>query len=189
AEFDLEFDALTDIARITRDLGQKMRGAPNTGVVIDGNPAFPGIQPDFNLDYSLTDSNAGAVPGVVGSAYSNNNTCVTETTLYDLDRTQGTLVRQSPPNNGTLLTVAALDFALLGPTGFDIGEGSREAIVTTQAAAGGTSVFLMSLTTGHGTLLGSFPAGMLPVTDLALSPPARVCIADVDDGSNTGTKD
>src|SRR6185295_10918422 len=40
AEFDLEFDALTDIARITSDLRQNMRVDPNTGVVIDGNPAF-----------------------------------------------------------------------------------------------------------------------------------------------------
>ena len=73
------------------------------------NPATGGIAAtDLNLSYAATDLNAGQLPGVGTAAYTNSYIGSTATTLYDLDEIASRLVRQDPPNNGTLNTVGTL---------------------------------------------------------------------------------
>ena len=75
---------------------------------------------DPNLAYAAGDSNAGANPNVVGSAYTNSFSGTLTTTLYNIDSALDILVTQNPPNNGRLNTVGSLGFNTTNQVGFDI---------------------------------------------------------------------
>ncbi len=55
-----------------------------------------------------------------GAAYTNNVAGATSTALFDLDSKLDVLVRQTPPNAGTLQTVGSLGMDITGVSGFDI---------------------------------------------------------------------
>ncbi|RYG37658.1 DUF4394 domain-containing protein [bacterium] len=99
--FGFDFNPTVDRIRITSNTGQNLRVVPTTAVV-----AFT----DGTLAYRADDVNAAATPDIVASAYTNSYgpTAPTSTTLYDFDRTLGTLVRQVPPNAGVLKTGGSL---------------------------------------------------------------------------------
>ncbi len=78
---------------------------------------------DGALSYQpITASPRTVESGVNSAAYTNNDTNpATGTTLLDIDAvTQRDLVRQDPPNDGTLTKVADLDIGLRQVQGFDI---------------------------------------------------------------------
>ena len=59
--------------------------------------------------------------GVSAAAYTNNvDDPATGTTLYDIDTRRDVLVKQDPPNAGTLVTVGSLRFPAGSVAGFDI---------------------------------------------------------------------
>src|SRR5262249_10918456 len=51
------------------------------------------------------DANKGKTPKVIAGAYYNSYKGAKETTLYDIDATTMSLVKQAPPNDGILNTV------------------------------------------------------------------------------------
>ena len=105
-----DFNPVADRLRLVGDNDQDFRINVDTGAVtVDGTLAF-----------AEGDVNAGVNPNVTAAAYTNSFDGTESTQLYDIDTLLNDLVLQSPPNDGTLVTVGDLgvDFDTLG--GFDI---------------------------------------------------------------------
>src|SRR5262245_23515879 len=111
ASFGFDFNPVPDRIRFVTDADQDLRINPNDGTVVmngvDGTLAFNATAP--------ADPNSGTNPNVVGSAYTNNFSGSTSTTLYGIDSNLDILVTQgsvggtpTSPNSGTLFTVGAL---------------------------------------------------------------------------------
>ena len=110
--FGFDFNPTVDRIRVTSSLEQNLRLNPATGAL---------AATDTPLAYAVGDVNQGADPSIISSAYTNNVTGATTTTLYGIDTTLNVLVLQNPPNNGTLNTVGPLNFdPFLTIGGFDI---------------------------------------------------------------------
>ncbi len=97
--FGFDFNPVVDRMRVVSDAEQNLRLNPNTGGVA-------GV--DTNLAYAPGDLHAGANPTVTASAYTNNIVGAGVTTLYGIDVGLDVLIRQNPPNGGTLNTVGPL---------------------------------------------------------------------------------
>ncbi len=105
-----DFNPAADRLRLVGDNDQDFRINVDTGeVTVDGTLAF-----------AEGDLNDGVNPNVTAAAYTNAFDGTDSTQLYDIDTLLNDLVLQSPPNDGTLVTVGDLgiDFDTLG--GFDI---------------------------------------------------------------------
>lgn len=115
-----DFNPVADRLRLVTDTDQNLRINPNDGVVIN----------DGRLNYAAGDAAAGLDPHITASAYTDNTAQATTTTLLGIDSVQRTLVRQDPPNSGTLSTIGKLTLGgkevtrLVGPVGFDIASDS-----------------------------------------------------------------
>lgn len=106
ASFDIDFNPTVDRLRIVSDTGQNLRANVDTGATI--------------VDGTLNSMGA-PVSGVVGAAYTNNDTDpTTGTTLYDIDAAMDQVLLQSPPNAGGLAPVGALGVDAVGEVGFDL---------------------------------------------------------------------
>lgn len=115
-EFGFDFNPMADALRITSDTGQDLRVIPSDRAPATG-PAL--VTGDTFTDGVL---NADVTPatGVTAAAYTNNVAAPPSTVLFDLDTRRDLLVRQNPPNAGTLVTVGSLRFPAGSVAGFDI---------------------------------------------------------------------
>jgi hypothetical protein len=100
---------------------------------------------DSSHKYADADTAKGKTSKVVAGAYSNSVKATKETTLYNIDASTWTLVRQMPPNDGVLNTIGSLGIKASEPIAFNIvaaGDGKNDAWLV----SGGTlySVDLMS---------------------------------------------
>lgn len=112
-QFGVDFNPTVDRIRVVSNDDQNLRLNPNDGMVAAVDP---------NLQYAVTDENAGADPNVTAAAYTNNRASAfgtTDTVLYDIDTGLDILTTQSPANNGTLNTVGDLGIDAAGLAGFD----------------------------------------------------------------------
>ncbi len=134
-EFGFDFNPTVDRIRVISNTGQNFRLNPDTGALAATDMAI----------------NGGAT-GVTAAAYTNNFAGATTTVLYDIDNASGKLFRQDPPNNGTLVEVGSLGFALPfdAANGFDIGGTSGTAYALLRSD-GTTRVYTINLTTGAAT--------------------------------------
>jgi hypothetical protein len=101
---------------------------------------------DGSLKYAEADANKGKMPKAGAVAYSNSFAGTKETALYDIDVANGVLVKQAPPNDGTLNTIGALGVKLDGGAAFDIvadGKGGNQAWLVS-----GNRLYLVDLTKG-----------------------------------------
>lgn len=149
----IDFNPTVDRLRVVADSDENYRVNPTTGV----------SSTDGTLAYAEGDTNAGANPSIVGSAYTNNFTSATTTTLYGIDSALNILVTQNPPNNGTLNTVGALGFNLGGFSELDI-SGLTGTAYLSDIASG---LYTVNLQTGAATLVGAVGT---PITGLAALP-------------------
>ncbi|WP_167856950.1 DUF4394 domain-containing protein [Hymenobacter aquaticus] len=94
-----DFNPTVDRIRVTASNGANLRLNPNNGAL---------AATDGPLAYAATDPNASQTPVVGTSAYTNSYIGASGTTLYNIDEQNVRLVTQSPPNNGTLNTVAPI---------------------------------------------------------------------------------
>ena len=136
-----DFNPAADRLRLVGDNDQDFRINVDTGeVTVDGTLAF-----------AEDDLNAGVNPNVTAAAYTNSFAGTETTQLYDIDTLLNTVVLQSPPNDGTLVTVGDLgvDFDTLG--GFDI----------VSAPDGGNVAFAVSNSTLYGINLDTGEASGL----------------------------
>ena len=138
--FGVDFNPSVDRLRIVSDTGQNLRVNVDTGAtLVDGA-----------LQFAAGDPNVGTPPQVVAAAYSNNVASAASTTLYTLDLSTQSLLTQSPPNNGTLNTVASLSNIIFPEAAFDISgiTGIAYAILN------GFELSQINLLTGEATSLG-----------------------------------
>jgi hypothetical protein len=135
---------------VTTTAGQNLRLNPNDGTL---------AATDTALSYAAGDSNAGATPRIVGSAYTNNFAGASTTTLYGIDSNLDIVAIQNPPNNGTLNTVGPLGVNASDLAGFDISGLTGTAFASIVAPAGAlASLFTINLATGAASLVGTVGA-------------------------------
>jgi hypothetical protein len=111
--FGVDFNPVADALRIVSDAEQNLR-IPFTG----GN-AGNAVE-DAPLQYAPGDQNAGQNPDVAGAGYTNSFPGADATQLFDIDTARDVLVRQDPPNAGTLRTIGPLGVDAQPQAGFDI---------------------------------------------------------------------
>jgi hypothetical protein len=176
----IDWNPRADALRIVDSSGSNLR-LPFTGAA--AGPLFE----DARLSY--VDANAGTAPVIGAIAYTDNEAApaapAPATRMFDLDTALGQLVRQNPPNAGTLTAVGALPQASeLAFTGFDvyqreIARGGQNWAFVSLFEQGRTTFYEIDLATGaartfaanpadpaSGTVIGSTPH----VTDIALEP-------------------
>lgn len=156
--FGFDFNPVPDLIRVTSDAEQNLRLNPNTGLLAGA---------DTSLAFAAGDTNAGANPNIVGSAYTNSFSGTTTTTLYGIDSVRDILVTQIPPNAGTLNTVGLLGFDTTDQVGFDIFFLGNLAFASLTSAGGGSSFHSINLATGAATAIGAIGNGLL-ITDIAI---------------------
>jgi hypothetical protein len=142
AAFGLDFNPVPDALRITSDAEQNLRQpfANESPTVQDGR-----------LAYAAGDPGAGSNPAVAGSAYTNSLPDATTTTLFGIDTARDTLVRQDPPNAGTLVTVGALGIDVNEVLGFDIAVNQVAYASVVRAGSARSDLVRIDLATGRAT--------------------------------------
>jgi len=153
--FGFDFNPSVDRIRIVSDAGQNFRLVPDTGAVVDGNPALDGIQADGSL--------SGATTSIAATAYTNSfpgvapMTPPAATTQYGINTTTDELFIQNPPNAGTQTRVGALGVDFSPNAAFDIVSQPASATAPATNTAFGlsnASLYSINLTTGAATLVG-----------------------------------
>lgn len=161
--FGFDFNPTVDRIRIVSNTGQNLRAHPVTGAIaaVDGS-----------LAYATNDVAAGVSPMVVAAAYINNdNNTNTGTVLFDIDAGRDTLVMQSPPNNGTLVTLGPLGMDVTHVAGFDVAgsDGTAYAALVEAGQPGNSeraTLCTINLMTGAATPVGKI-GGPKPLLSLA----------------------
>jgi hypothetical protein len=165
--YGVDFNPVANALRIVSDAEQNLRVSSAN---ISSN--------DAPLAYAPGDPGAGTNPSVGAAAYTNSVPGATTTTLFDLDTARDVLVRQEPPNAGTLVTIGALGANFDEPAGFDISPGGTAyAALKTNGqathglfrvdlangrAAGVSETPTIAVPEGSGTLRGIAVAGPVP---------------------------
>ena len=167
-QFGFDFNPTVDRIRVVSNTGQNLRLHPDTGAVVDSNPALEGVQTDGKLMYAAGDVNFGKSPMTVGAAYSYNKADTKITTNFALDAAAGTLVTQGSregvmpavsPNTGQLFTIGSLGLAFNNAS-FDIQAVSDVAFAALNSDGTSSSRWVMiDLKTGAAKSLGSVGGG------------------------------
>ena len=178
-EWGFDFNPTVDRIRVVADDGSNLRLHPDTGALVDADPAAPGVQPDGALAYDAADSAAGQAPRIVAAAYTYNQRNDRITTNYALDGSAGTLVHQGTkegvapavsPNTGRLYTVGALGTGPFDHAVFDISDVGNAAYAGVHArGAKATRWYRIDLATGRAVFLGTVGGGE-PLLGAAIEP-------------------
>lgn len=151
----LDFNPTVDRIRLVSNAGQNLRLNPETGGVAAVDGAVNGA-PNASIS---------------GSAYTNNFSGATTTTLYNIDPVNDKLYIQNPPNNGTQVEVGPLGVDIIGASGFDIGP-TGEAIAALGRTGSPSELYEINLSNGQATKLGNFPGQSIIGLAIPTSPVA-----------------
>jgi hypothetical protein len=158
--FIVDFNPVADRMRVIGSDGTNLRVNVDDGkAVVDGW-----------LKYAETDQGKGLVPKVTAGAYTDSVAGAKATTLYDIDQANGWLLKQTPPNDGVLVTVGPTGMKWSGPIAFDIladGKGGN----TAWALADG-KLHEIDLATGKSRAVGAITGLKGKIWDIAILPPA-----------------
>ncbi len=161
-QFGFDFDPTADRIRVVSDADQNLRLHPDTGAL---------VATDGPLAYLGTDAGAGANPAVGAAAYTSSvfgDPAPATTTLLDIDSGRNVVVRQDPPNNGTLVTVGALGVDAGAAAHFDIGSGDRGWAAFAATGQDGVRLWSVNLSTGATTAAATHPRiGVDAITAMA----------------------
>lgn len=183
--FGFDFNPLPDRIRVLSDSNQNFRLNPNTGGIVDSDTGTAAVQLDGTPGGSLDAS---------GVAYSNNFSGATVTTAYIIDtasdelRVLGGLDGTPSPNGGVVTSFGAdLGVNATGSVGFDIGRvfGLETALASLQVG-GITSLYNISLETGHANLIGQIGTGT-ELKGLAISPTETAGTATIASNGRSAT--
>lgn len=172
----IDFNPTVDRIRVLTNLDQNARANPNTGVLVDTDPATTGVQLDTQLVYEANDAGNGTDPDVVAAAYTNSVSGATATTLYGLDAALDALVSigsvegTTPavsPNGGLLFTVGTLGVDVASGA-FDIANNGPAYALINAVGGTGTQFYTINTTTGVATLIGTVGDGTLTFSGLAV---------------------
>ncbi|MFD2787593.1 DUF4394 domain-containing protein [Hymenobacter rubripertinctus] len=164
-----DFNPTVDRLRVEGTNDNNYRLNPNNGAL-----AFT----DGRLKFATTDTNAGQDPFVGAGAYTNSYIGTTSTTLYTIDEQRSLLLRQDPPNDGTLNTVGTLSVPTNGPgvsTDLDIvttGPNANQAFLIINTPVGATfsaTLYQVNLLTGALVPVGNQMGAGVGITDIAIS--------------------
>jgi hypothetical protein len=186
-EFGFDVNPVTDQVHVVSDADENFRVDPNTGVVIDGDPATPGTQMDHSLFFNHTTGN----PRLVALAFSHNNAGAGATTAWAIhhgpvgglgsaDYLVGVGGFDAPlggsvgPETGAvgLDSSTGLLSDSAGSLGLDI-RGSDTTAFAAFRVADAAALYSMDVT-GHNagaTLLGTIGGGSDDVRDIAVALP------------------
>ena len=163
--FGFDFNPAADRIRVVSDRGLNLRLHPDTGALAATDPV-------------LTAGNTAApVANIVAAAYTYSQQDEKLTTNYAIDTargallTQGTVEGRKPPvspNSGQLYDVGALGTGPLDDADFDIADIDNTALAALRQADR-TRLYLLDLTTGRATLLGTVGDGR-PLVGIAIAP-------------------
>lgn len=146
--FGFDFNPLPDRIRIVSNTGQNLRVNPNDG--------------------TLTGTDGSLLGQVVAAAYINNFAGAPVTTLYDIDSASDSLLRQDPPNSGTLISVGPLGINITSEAGFDVTVGNNTALAALQLnGATSSGLYRINLTTGAASVIGPIGGGAV-IRDIAI---------------------
>ena len=158
AMFAVDFNPAADRLRVIGSDGTSLRINVDDGkTIVDGR-----------LRYADADANKGKSPKVTAAGYSNSFAGTKETTLYDIDVANGTLVRQAPPNDGVLNTIGSLGLKLGAGIAFDIwsdGKGGNAAWLLN-----GDTLYSVDLASGAAKMSGKVSGLKGTVSDIAILP-------------------
>ena len=159
-EYGVDFNPVPDRLRIISSNGQNLRVNPDNGAT--------------TVDDALNPVDAGGTSrtGVTGAAYTNNdNDPATNTTLYDIDTTNDTLVVQNPPDDGTLTPVGTgLGFNVNAINGFDISGTTGVAYgAFLTGASSAADLYEINLTSGAATRVGRIDTS-LTISGMSATP-------------------
>lgn len=175
--FGFDFNPTVDRIRVVSDSGLNLRLHPDTGAVVDGDPAAAGIQSDGPLAYAAGDVNAGRAPAIVAAAYTYNKQDEKITTNFAIDARQSVLVVQGSregvlpavsPNTGQLRTVGPLGVDLGSDIAFDIADVSNAAFAA-GTRGGRSTLYLIDTRTGKARAFGAIGT-RAPVVGIAVEP-------------------
>lgn len=158
-----DFNPTVDRIRLVTSGGQNLRLNPETGTV------------------AATDGNLNPGTPTIGSAaYTNNMAGAATTELFVIDFATGTLFKQNPPNDGTLVSVGSLQLSGSATTdgGFDIAPESGIALANL-TTGGMDHLYQIDLSTGKATDLG-----MLGTSIIGLAIPTAPVGYAVDGANN-----
>lgn len=177
--FGFDFNPAVDRIRVVSDRGQNLRLHPDTGAVVDADPAQAGVQTDGLLAYAASDAQAGRVPQVVAAAYSYNKADPKITTNFAIDAGAQALVTQGSregvqppvsPNGGLLFSVGLLQAGAIDDVAFDIHALTDLGFAVLTAHGAGISRWVqVDLGTGRARWVGTI-AGGEAVRAMALEP-------------------
>ena len=153
--FGVDFNPVPDKIRVVSDARQNLRLNVDEGTVLN---------PDKDINPGM--------PRIVGAAYLNSSfsaTRPTATTLYVIDSASDMVLKQDPPNDGTLKDGRPLRIDVQDQAGFDIaGRENTGYLATRTRGARGAGLYTVNPDTGATRLLGRIGGGRsLVVTGLA----------------------
>jgi hypothetical protein len=153
AQFGFDFNPITDEIRVVSStLGQNIRLDPDTGALVNADPA---------LGYVTGDPGFGTNPSVTASAYANNFSGTLLTGLYGLEVSRDSLVIQAGIAQNALTTVGPLGFSFIGFHGFDISGLTNIGYVSLQTPSPSLlwNFYTINLGTGALNLVGTIATG------------------------------
>lgn len=177
--FGVDFNPVVDRVRVVSNTGANWRLHPDTGALVDGDPATPGVQPDQALAYAPGDLLAGNPPAIAAVAYTYNQANDQLTTAYAIDANAGHLVllgsletARPPvsPNTGLLQAIGPLGIDRFDRAAFDISDLDNTAyLVTTRQGAAESRLYEVNLGSGQARLIGAIAAGQ-PIRGMSIEP-------------------
>jgi hypothetical protein len=168
AQFGFDFNPAADRLRIVTDTDQNLRLNPDTGQ----GTGPGGSAADGNLAYAPGDPNAGQNPTIGATAYTNNVPGADSTAQFNVDTERNVLVRQNPPNAGTLSTIGPLGIDATAPVGLDVSGDNQIAYMSSRTGTG-AGLFTVNLVTGSASPAVSRNAiGAGVLRDIAVAGPA-----------------
>jgi len=175
--FGFDFNPAADRIRVVGERGQSLRLHPDTGALVDGDPAREGVQPDGALHYARGDAHAGRAPQLLAAAYTYNKNDDRLSTNFAIDGGLGMLVMQGSregatpvvsPNTGRLATIGPLGTGPLQDAAFDIADLDNSALAALRVGER-TRLYVVDLGSGRATLLGTIGDGQA-LSGLAIEP-------------------
>lgn len=158
-----DFNPTVDRIRLVTDVDQNLRLVP-AGLTGEGTVAAV----DAALNYPAEDAGYGFDPRVAAAAYDNNDgDPATGTTLFDLDTERDVLLRQMPPNDGTLVTVGPLGDDFLDAAGFDVAPNGTAYAALLTGERRSSRLYTIDLGSGLATFVGRI-RGNRQLTSLAV---------------------
>lgn len=143
---NIDFNPTVDRIRLVTNTGQNLRLHPETSVVAA-------------TDLTINGPSNAAITSI---AYTNSMAGAATTDLFDIDVTTKKLYKQTPPNDGLLVEVGALNVNFTGKAGFDISADNTTAL-TTLVVDGAVKLYSVNTTTAATTLLSNIAASIIDI--------------------------